>query len=127
MVGVSNLVPPSHKRLRRHLRLCRVISSSFFPKSFSNSAIVFILGSFFSGPGRFSQTGPCQNFENRVERVYYRAGKQFESKKTVNQWFIEEMLLLSIFSVSYFSCLFICHIRSVFTVKPGQAFPSLTN
>ena len=81
MMGVCNLVPPITQTPAETFAALQSYFFVLFSQIILKLGYCAFLESFLSGPGRFSQTGPSQNFENRVERVYYRARKQFESKK----------------------------------------------
>ena len=116
MVGVYNLVPPiTQTPSETFATVCRASSSSFLSKSFSNLAIVLFYDLFSADPKIFTNGSMSKFWKPRWKGLLSCRETVWEEKRlTVNQWFIEEMLLLSIFFVSYFSCLFICHIRSVF-------------
>ena len=115
-MGVCNLVPPI---TQTPAETFATLQSYFFVLF---SQIILKLGYcvyfriFFQRTWKIFTNGSMSKFwKPRWKGLLSCRETVWEQKRlTVNQWFIEEMLLLSIFFVSYFSCLFICHIRSVF-------------
>ena len=106
MVGVFNLVPPITQTPAETF----AILQSYFFVLFSQ-----IILKLQRTRKIFTNGSMSKSWKPRWKGLLSCRETVWEQKRlTVNQWFIEEMLLLSIFSVSYFSCLLICHIRSVF-------------